>query len=68
MMKYFLKKYLFESNNLFLNAAFITLYIAAAVISIKWNNTFHTYWGLAYLLFALAVLRECYKIMIRKIK
>jgi hypothetical protein len=68
IMKNYLKKYLFESNNIFLNVSFIGMYIAAFVISLKWNNTFHTYWGFVYLLIALAVIREGYKMLIRNNK
>ncbi len=64
----FLKKYIFESNSLILNMTFIVLYIAAFVIALKWNNSFHSYWGFVYLFIALAVLRELYKMMLGKIK
>jgi hypothetical protein len=55
-MKNYFKKYLFETNKLFFNLFFISMCIAAITISLKWNKFTDSYWGIIYLILALAVI------------
>ena len=64
----FLKKHFLESNKLLFTLFFISMGIAAIFISLNWNKITQSYWGLIYLILALGIIWEGYKIFVLKKK